>query len=269
MLNPSSTSSAYFTSLLETISPTLLSLPLSLSLSLFPLIYLPDTDVYCVHDVDSVLDLSLPRDIGSVPLRGFTWLGSLDSYRYNNSSHAIDTRYSLPPRLPRVPDRLSRFTSPFLLAFTGLSAAAARDDIYHQSLINSLRRQIAPHVSTSDPPPVTNPVCGVSPRRGDQASQIFPPTGGRLLSSLSCHCNRCHIVDVTLGRGVINGVTLPRFCAHSYLVEYVVVPFLPAASSIQDSSFTLTGRFERFNPFAASRRAFRYFRIQQAIYTWG
>lgn len=65
-----------------------------------------DTDVYCAQDVDNVLDSPSFSGIRSVPVRGF----ALGSYRYNNStqSRAIDTRYSL-PRLPRVPDLLSRY----------------------------------------------------------------------------------------------------------------------------------------------------------------
>lgn len=105
MLNSLPTSSVYFTSLLETISPARFSLPLSLP---SPLVHLLDMDVYRVHDVDNVPDP--PRGIGI----GFSFAVSrgfaLGGCRYNNStqSHEIDTRYSL-PHLPRVPDLLSRY----------------------------------------------------------------------------------------------------------------------------------------------------------------
>lgn len=168
----------YFTSLLVTVSPAI-----SLSFSLFAFSAHAFTGRGCLlrSGCRQRSRFSSFPGIRSVPLRGF----APGSRRYNNStqSRAIDTRYSSPPSRSRSPLSV-RFTSPFLLAFTGLSAAATRDDIYHLSLIKSSRAGKSRR--TFRPPTLQSRIL-FALRRGDQEPLRFPPTGKHLFFSLSCH----------------------------------------------------------------------------------
>lgn len=132
-----------------------------------------------------------------------------------------DTPYLVSPSRSRSPLSV-RFTSPFLLALNGLSAAATRDDIYHQCLIKS------PRAARFDLRPPRSRIlfsrCFASSRRSGRAGFPSDKPTSPLFIVLPLKLRRRHDE-----RSLINQVTLPRFCAPSaprrIKLSFLEVPF--------------------------------------------